>query len=238
MPRVARRALAVSCLALAAGGCSANYGMHEPASREGDSVLHLWRGLLLTATVLGAIVLALLAFGIVRYRRRGRTDLPSQHAGHVPLEVLYTAIPFVVVAAIFVVGLRTQDHIDSHGPVDLDVGVTGFQWGWRFEYTGTPVVVQSTPGEDPVLVLPLGRTVRFTLASRDVIHSFFVPAFEWKRDAIPGYRNTIVLVPNRVGDDVGHCAEFCALDHARMNFVVRVVPPDEFDQWLRTQGAS
>ena len=225
--------LAVVVVIVALAGCSSRLGAPEPVTREGESILRLWRPLFWTAAALGAVVLGLIAWCVVRYRARGSTDLPPQSGGNVPLELVYTAIPVAIVGVLFAMTLATDSNTATlRNRPALTVDVTAFQWQWRFEYAGRRVAVQGGPGALPELVLPAGRVVHLRLRSVDVVHSFFVPGFLTKRDAIPGVRNTIEVRPQRTGTYGGHCAEFCGLDHARMNFTVRVVTPDAFEAWV------
>lgn len=237
MPPMGRRARAAAVFggALALGGCGGDYGAPEPGTKQAGDVVQLWRTELLIATVLGVVVLALIAWCVVRYRKRPDDDgtLPPQRAGNIPLEVFYTAIPVLIVAGLFAYNLVLSHRVDKVGKADLTITVTGFQWQWRFDYRAQDVSVLGDVGNIPTMVLPAGRTVRLELRATDVIHSFFVPGFLVKRDLIPGVENTIEISPTRTGTYLGHCAEFCGLDHARMNFDVRIVAPDEFDAWVR-----
>jgi cytochrome c oxidase subunit 2 len=207
-------------------------------------VLDLWRVLFLTAMAIGGLVTGLILWSVVRYRRRGPgsrraasgEDAPVQTRGNVPLEIFYTTVPLVVVAVLFGLTLQTQRQVTRLSPApDLRVQVTGFQWGWRFTYPDAAVTVTGDANHHPVLVLPEGRTIRFSLATADVIHSFFVPAFLEKRDLVPGIDNRIDVTTTRLGRLAGVCAEFCGLDHARMGFTVEVVSPQDFQQWLAAQ---
>lgn len=226
-------------LLVALAGCSERIGMPEPGTQQGDDVIGLWRALFWTAAVLGAVVLGLLGWCLLRYRQRGDgagLPLPPQIRGNVALEATYIAIPTLIVAAIFVLSLRTDPATATAGADRgraLAVNVTGFQWQWRFEYPAEDVRLLGGPEESPDLVLPTGRTVRLRLESPDVIHSFFVPGFLGKVDLIPGRAHTMELRPVRPGRYQGFCAEFCGLNHARMNFTVRIVPPAEFAAWAR-----
>ena len=126
---------------------------------------------------------------------------------------------------------------------DLTVEVIGFQWQWQFDYPASGVSVTGTEDELPELVLPTGATVQFDLTSVDVIHSFWIPGFRFKRDVFPGQTQTFqVDVGETTGDwaDTGVCAEFCGLDHHKMRFSVRIVTPDEFASWQqeRSEEAS
>lgn len=231
--------VAVVVLSFGLAGCSSRLGVPEPVTSEGESILTLWRALFWTAAALGAVVMGLIAWCIVRYRRRGSSELPAQSGGSIPLELIYTAIPIAIVAVLFAMTLVTDSNALTlrHRP-ELRVDVTGFQWQWRFEYPDRGVTVQGGPGDLPELVLPLDSVVHLRLRSVDVIHSFFVPGFLTKRDLTPGATNTIEVRPKRTGTYGGHCAEFCGLDHARMNFTVRVVSPAAFEEWASTRATG
>jgi cytochrome c oxidase subunit 2 len=178
----------------------------------------------------------------VRYRRRD-DQLPRQKHYNIPLEVTYTAIPLVVVLALFAVTFVTVNAVEdtSDQEPDLVVDVTAFQWQWSFDYPDAGVTVVGGPGDDvPELVLPAQSTVRFDLRSLDVVHSFWITAFRFKRDVIPGSPSSFTVdIGDRVGNypDAGVCAEYCGLDHAFMRFDVRVLEPAEFDAWLADQVA-
>jgi cytochrome c oxidase subunit 2 len=224
-----------------ATGCSGRFGMPEPGTQQGEPIIDLWRALFFTAAALGGVVLVLLAWCLLRFRRRGPDDdddLPPQRRGNVPLEVVYTVVPLVIVGVIFVLGLRTDpatargDRAGGQGR-PLAVDVTAFRWQWRFDYPAQGVSVVGGPEDSPDLVLPTGRSVRLRVRSADVIHSFFVPGFLGKMDVVPGLDNEFDLRPTRPGRYQGYCAEFCGLDHARMTFAVRIVPPDDFTRWAQ-----
>jgi cytochrome c oxidase subunit 2 len=198
-------------------------------------VLDLWRLLFWAAVALGALVVGLIGWSVVRYRRRpGGT--PADFSENVPLELFYTAVPLVIVAVLFGVTVAVQSDVNAQAPQpDLRVEVTGFQWGWRFRYLTEGVVIVGTASEKPTLVLPVDAVTRLTLLSPDVIHSFFVPEFLVKRDVIPGVDNRIDVTPTRTGRFDGVCAEFCGLDHARMSFSVEVVELQQFRAWIQEQ---
>ncbi len=221
------------------GACSGRGGAYRPASRQGGDILNLWRVLLAAGIAMGVLVIALILWSVLRYRRprdAGPGDLPAQTRANVPLEVFYTVIPLVIVAALFAVTLRTEHRVTrlSAAP-DVSVEVTGFQWGWRFRYPAQSVTVTGDANRPTTLVLPVGADVRFRLATNDVIHSFFVPAFLVKRDLIPGVDNQIEVHPTRLGSYRGFCAEFCGLDHWRMTFDVEVVTPQAFQAFVDGQ---
>jgi cytochrome c oxidase subunit 2 len=199
----------------------------------------LWRVFVLAAVVVGGIVVALIAWPVLRYRRRGRDDLPPQFEQHVPLEILYTVIPVAIVAVLFALTYRTEKGIENLDPEPaVTIDVTGFTWSWRFEYQGTSVTILGRPDAPPTLVIPAGLTVRIRGTSTDVIHAFFVPETRFKRDLIPGRTTEFDLRMDEPGVYGGHCAEYCGLDHARMTFYLRVIPADDFDAWLAREAAA
>lgn len=187
-----------------------------------------------------AIVLGVLAFAVVRYRAGARAE-SSQDTEHPKVELVYAFVLLLV--AVGIVSYTSQvGQRDSAAAstAALNLQVTGFQWCWRFHYLDTPVTVTATcrDGHYPTVVLPVGRPVRVTTSSDDVIHSFWIPEFRYKMDSFPHHTNRFVITIPRAGEWLGHCAEFCGLDHASMLFHVRAVPPAEFDTWLREQTAT
>ena len=114
-----------------------------------------------------------------------------------------------------------------------DLGVVGFRWSWTFNYLEEGVYDVGTPGERPQLYLPVDETVRFSLTSPDVIHSFWVPAFLHKMDVIPGRNNKFEVTPNKIGVYAGKCTELCGADHARMLFDVHVVSRADYEAHLQ-----
>jgi cytochrome c oxidase subunit 2 len=158
-------------------------------------------------------------------------------------------VPLVIVSVLFYFTISTQDFVLKKIPnPDLRVGVVAFQWNWEFDYQGykTPdgqvVKTIGSSQEIPLLVLPTTKVIEYDLRSTDVIHSFFVPAFNFKRDVFPdpdknnqdsSFQNTI----DETGSFVGRCAELCGTYHSMMNFELRALPPDLFDHYiqLRTQ---
>src|SRR5215213_7870556 len=216
--------------------CGGELGLPDPASDDGERILGLWKGSVWAGLAVAALIWALVAWSILRYRRRS-DDLPSQSPYNIPIEIAYTVAPIVVVAVLFGFTVVTQERVTgAEASPDLQVEVTGFQWSWEFRYPDQGVTVESTGEDDPVLVLPVGATVRFDLHAEDVDHSFWVPEFLVKRDLIPRVDNHIDVEVARAGEWTGRCAEFCGLQHWAMRFGVRAVPQAEFDRWVRDQG--
>jgi cytochrome c oxidase subunit 2 len=245
--RGAATLLLVGATALLAG-CSSNFGAPDAVTEQGDEFTTLWKGFLLTAAVIGLLVYGLIIYVVVRYRRRKCDDpdaVPSQRQYQVPLEIVYTIVPIAIVAVLFAFTVVGENRITRNDPdPDLTVEVIGFQWQWQFNYVDaagsgdTGVSVSGSAETTPELVLPVGRNVRFELVANDVNHSFWVPEFLEKRDLIPGVDNEIDVDITEPGEWVGRCAEFCGLDHWKMDFTVRALPADEFDAWLADQQAE
>jgi len=239
--RIARRRVWLAIIAVTTlAGCDVpSFGAPDPASKEGHPAIGLWQGFMITAALVGLIVLGLIAFVVVRYRRRD-DRMPDQRVYHVPIEVTYTLIPVLIVVVLFGFSVSTQDKlIHQVAQPDVVINVTGFQWGWRFEYPDLGVRVQGTGQVDqPVIDVPQGVTVRFVLKTVDVIHSFWVPEFLQKRDLIPGVDNEVDVTPDKLGSYQGKCAEYCGLDHWRMPFTLNVVTPADFDAWVASHKGS
>jgi cytochrome c oxidase subunit 2 len=229
-----RRILLLAVASLGLGACSLpSMGAPSPASEQGSEIYDLYRWYTAIAAGVGVFVTVLLVYVVLRYRRRDDV-IPSQKQYNVPIEVVYTVIPLLIVAGLFAFSVRTEDRVNATvDEPDLVVDVTGFQWQWQFSYPDSGIVVTGTPaGGVPELVLPAERTSRLNLVTTDVNHNFWVPQFLNKRDLIPGVDNAIDITPTETGTYDGYCAEFCGLDHGRMRFDVTVMEPDDFDAWV------
>jgi cytochrome c oxidase subunit 2 len=219
----------VAALALLLTGCSV---AGDPVTEQGHDFRRVWNVFLPIAIAVVVLIWALVLFAAVRYRRR-EDAVPNQNQYRVTLEVIYTGVPLVLVAGLFALSVSAENEIDrTTDHPDVAVTVHGFQWSWQFQYDDLDFTVAGAPGVAPLLVLPVDRTTQFDLVADDVIHSFWVPAFLSKRDLIPGIENRIDITPTATGSWAGHCAEFCGLDHWKMNFEVEVVPQDVFDRWV------
>lgn len=207
----------------------------------------LWIASCIAALAVGVFVWGLIFWCVVRYRKRGN-ELPVQTRYNLPMEFLYTIAPILVVSVLFyyTAVVQTDVNKETKNP-DVTVEVVAFKWNWQFNYRDgqgrDANTVASTLGTSeviPVLVLPSGRSIRFEEQSRDVIHSFWVPELLFKRDVMPGnVRNTFeVSSIDQEGAFVGRCAELCGSYHAFMNFELRVVSPEKFDQFLAAKKAG
>ncbi len=246
--RVRAAAIGVGVLAvtLTASGCTANevffLDLPDPATKEAAITQNLWQGSWIAAWIVGLVTWALMLWAAVAYRRRHRDEVPEQTKYNVPLEILYTVIPLIMILGLFWFTARDQSEILAvSNDQDQTVNVVGFRWNWGFNYLDEDAYAIGSPNLPAELVLPVGEKIRFELTSPDVIHSFWVPAFLFKMDVIPGKTNVFELTPDKVGTYAGKCAELCGVDHARMLFNVRVVERAEFDTYiadLKARGQS
>ncbi|MGO9077828.1 MAG: cytochrome c oxidase subunit II [Streptosporangiaceae bacterium] len=255
--RWAPRAILLAGLALLATGCQSNaftrMGMLPPVTKQGQVTLHLWQGAWLAAWIVGIIVWFLIVYAVIFHRKRS-DKLPDQVRYNLPIEVMYTVLPFIMVGVLFYFTARDENRIDALSPhPQVVVNVTGFQWSWEFQYPQYPVkgspsmvtelgnmwnpALPSNEQHLPLLVIPTGKNVRFNLVSADVDHSFWVPEFEFKRDLIPGHPNHFQVTPTKTGTFYGHCSELCGLYHSRMLFELKIVTPAQFTAWVHAQQA-
>ncbi|WP_433871994.1 aa3-type cytochrome oxidase subunit II [Saccharopolyspora sp. CA-218241] len=252
VPRLVKVAGLIGLVGVAATGCTADevlrFGWPEGVTPQADSMRQLWTWSVIAALVVGVLVWGLI-FWSVAFHRKKSEDLPRQFQYNVPLELVYTAVPFLLVVVLFYFTAVTQNYVLAK-PANPDqrVNVVSFQWNWEFNYPeyrtpdGQPVRTIGSSDEIPLLVLPTGQSIEYTLSSTDVIHSFFVPEFHFKRDTFPhpdknNQDNVFANTIDQEGSFVGRCAELCGTYHAMMNFEIRALSPDKFDRYmqLRTQ---
>jgi cytochrome c oxidase subunit 2 len=215
-------------------------------SLQAHKMYDLWIASVIAALVVGFFVWGLIFWCVIRYRKRG-DNLPVQTRFNMPLEVLYTVTPVLIVAVLFYYTAIVQTDVDKmSAKPDMTVEVVAFKWNWQFNYRDAPgedarTVASNLGSSDviPLLVLPTGKKIRFEETSRDVIHSFWVPEMLFKRDVFPGnVRNSFEVTLDRPGRYVGRCAELCGTYHAFMQFELVVVSPEKFDQFLAAKQAG
>ncbi|HEY1882023.1 MAG TPA: cytochrome c oxidase subunit II [Candidatus Cybelea sp.] len=208
----------------------------NPASLQGVAMRTDWYVFIGAGIGVGIFVYACIFWCLAAYRERRRPD-PAQFSGNTPLEILYVVVPLLMVVALFGVTYVIEMPIDHVGVSHNRVAVTAFRWSWQFAYpNGT--ITTATPVSPPTLYLPAGESTEIDLRSADVTHSFWVPAFLFKRDAIPGMTNVFDLTPSRTGRYRSRCAQFCGLDHAFMAFYVEVVPAQTYRHFLTGRGGG
>lgn len=208
-----------------------------PASEQAQYIFDFYPVVFWIAVAVFILVEGLLLWIAFRYRRRPTdTELPAQTHGNNLLEVLWTAIPALIVTGLFVFTVDTLGKVertgDSAAQPDLIVDVTGFQWQWTFDYPLQDLSFTGTGSQGPVMAVPVNETVRIRLHATDVIHSFYVPQFLYKKDAVPGRVNEFDVVVREPGVYAGQCAEFCGLLHASMVFTVEGMTRPDFDAWV------
>jgi cytochrome c oxidase subunit 2 len=229
------RFLGLAVIAAAASGCKGQWsrvGWPSPVTAEGRNTLNVWYGSVTTAAIVGGFVILLILWSALYYRRRNQDQLPRQVRYNLPIEVLYTLIPVVIVSVLFYFTAIRENDMDNFKNVKLNVGVVGFQWSWQFNYLNDGLSVTGRPGEPPQLVVPVGEKIRFYETSPDVIHAWWVIPFLFKRDVIPGRVNVFALTVTKAGLFKGKCTEYCGVDHDRMLFSVRAVDPTTYQNWL------
>ncbi|MFQ6170547.1 cytochrome c oxidase subunit II [Oryzobacter sp. R7] len=266
-PRRARRRLGAWALigslpAAALTGCSSAEDLRGDAStgwlpnavtEGGETVTTLWIGAWIAALAVGALVIGLIVWCAAAYRRKqDDNELPVQLRYNIPIEILYTVVPIFMVVVLFAYTARDEAALLERRPdPDVTVNVVGKQWSWDFNYVeedvhevGTQAILTGEPGAVdtvPTMYLPVGERIEFVLTARDVIHSFWVPAFLQKMDMIPGRVNRFQVTPTQEGTFKGKCAELCGAYHSQMLFNVKVVSRAEYDAHvaeLRAKGQT
>jgi cytochrome c oxidase subunit II len=255
--RSRRLALLVGAVALPfiLGGCQLpTFDGYRGSTTQAQDEFRLWSGTFIAAIVVGVITGGLIIWSIIRYRRRS-DDVPRQFQYHFGLEFAYTVIPIVIVLILFGFTVVTENAVDNIAPHPAaQIDVNAFQWGWQFTYAGQGVSVEGETLNDPDpvgmnlgvcapadhclgpgLVVPAGKTVRIYLRSKDTIHGFYVPQFNFSRYAQPGVLNKFDLTVQHTGIYRAQCTQFCGLYHSEMFFHVVALPPAQFQQWLSSE---
>jgi cytochrome c oxidase subunit 2 len=254
--RTARVAALAVLVALTATGCSGDeilrFGWPVGVTHQAEQMRTLWTWTVVAALVVGFIVWGLIFWTATFHRKKKTVDgepeeLPRQFQYNIPLELFTVVVPTIMVCVLFFFTATTESKVlDKIPNPDVKVQVVAFQWNWEFKYEDAnaakpggsgQVSTVGSSGEIPLLVLPVGKTIQYDLVSTDVIHSFWVPEFHFKRDVMPNpdknnqdssFQNTI----DREGSFVGRCAELCGTYHSVMNFEVRALSADKFDQYI------
>jgi cytochrome c oxidase subunit II len=237
--RRARLIGTVMVAVLVLAGC----GSLTPVTEQGVEIRDLYNVLFIAAAIIFVLVEAAIVFAVVRYRRRGDM-LPPQFHGNNLLEVVWTVVPLLIVAGLFVVSWGVLNRVEAKADKPrVTINVVGFQWQWQFTYEGERVplpadqppedlTVKGTIAKPPVMYLPVGEPIRFNAQAQDVIHSFYVREFLFKRDAFPDHVNTFDLTITKPGVYGGQCTEYCGLQHQAMRFTIRAVPRAQYEEWL------
>ncbi len=214
----------------------------QVVTTQGTESASLYLPIFIIAVIVFILVEGLVLLVTLKFRRKSTDDaLPPQTHGNNLLEVVWTAIPFVVVLGMFVwsalLVLPNITAIAKNPAVTVDA--TAFQWQWKFEYADAGIKPLQGAGKNgPEMVLPVDEPITIRLHATDVIHAFYVPAFFYKKDAVPGRTNEFSITIDEPGTYGGQCAEFCGLAHSDMYFTVRAVERAEYDQWLAEKVAE
>jgi cytochrome c oxidase subunit 2 len=221
-------------------------------TNQTERITNFWVASWIILFGVGFITWGLLIWSMVVYRRRkGQTGLPVQLRYNMPIEIFFTIVPFIMIIGFFAITARDEAIIEERfAKPEVTIQAFGKQWAWDFNYvndnvytSGIQVQPDNSPGAPqgsikadsiPTLVLPVGKQVEIQLEARDVIHSFWVIDFLYKKDMIPGKTNYMSIIPERVGTYMGKCAELCGEYHSQMLFQVKVVPQAEYEAYVAT----
>ena len=258
-PVVPERNGAVASVASAAptpgiGQPTEYWGFQPQVTPIGEEALWFHNAILMPIiTIISLLVLFLLLWVVVRYRRSAN-PVPSRTSHNTVIEILWTLVPVLILVAIAVPSIKLLAHQYSPPKADLTVKVTGNQWYWTYSYpdhggfelisNGLSDADAKKRGEprllavDERMVVPAGATVKLIITSADVIHSWGIPAFWVKMDAVPGRLNETWFKTDRPGVYYGQCFELCGARHAYMPIAVEVVPPAVFARWIASKGGT
>lgn len=246
-------------LSAASQQAQAEWGLNlpPPSTPIAAEIMTLHNGIMIACLVIFVVVFAAMFYSLFAHRK-SRGYEPAQFSHSTKMEILWTIIPTLILVGFAIPSTATLLKMEDTTDAELSIKITGYQWKWHYEYLDTPGVgfysTLSTPaaqirnqepkGEnyllevDTPLVLPANTKVRFLMTASDVIHSWWVPAFGVKKDAIPGYINQSWASVNEPGTYRGQCTELCGKDHGYMPVVVEVLPKAEFEAWLGEQQAA
>ncbi|WP_064435845.1 cytochrome c oxidase subunit II [Pseudoalteromonas neustonica] len=230
---------------------NSQFNMRKGVTDISNDVYQLHMTIFIICCVIGVIVFAVMFWALIHHRK-SKGAKPAQFHESTKVEILWTAIPFVILIAMAVPATKTLISMEDASKADLTIKITGSQWKWHYEYMGEDVAfysILSTPQDqisnqvdktntyllevDKPLVLPINKKVRFLMTSDDVIHSWWVPDFAVKKDANPGFINETWTKINEEGIYRGQCAELCGKDHGFMPVVVEAKSEQAFTDWLQ-----
>ncbi|NKB44271.1 MAG: cytochrome c oxidase subunit II [Alphaproteobacteria bacterium] len=227
--------------------------LQTPASPVAEQLVEFHNFLLVICTVISLFVLGLLIWCAIRYNAKAN-PVPSKNAHNTLLEIVWTAIPVIILVVIAVPSYRLLYYMDRVEDPGLTIKVVGNQWYWTYEFPDYDIEFDSLPlpddeidiaaGQhrllevDTPLILPTDTDIRILFTATDVLHAWTIPAFGVKLDNVPGRTNetwTRITIP---GKYYGQCSELCGIDHSYMPIVVHAVSPEEFEAWRAEQVAA
>jgi cytochrome c oxidase subunit 2 len=225
------------------GGCAKNapQDIFKPAGENARRINDLQQWVFLIAGIVAVLVFSLVGYTLVRFKDRGQ-DIPEQSHGKPALEITLTIIPALILVGIGIPTVSTIFKLAKSSDTQCVVNVTGQQWWWEYDY---PVQDGCMPGgiTQPIvtsgqLVIPTHEHVMLQITSRDVIHSFWIPKLNGKRDAVPGRVQPLRMEADQPGIYSGQCTEFCGLSHARMRMEAVGLYPADFATWVANQNTT
>lgn len=227
--------------------------LQPPVTPVATDILDLHNLVLIICAVIFVLVFTVMFYSIVRHRKSRGFKAATFH-DNLKLEVLWTVVPFLILVGMAIPSTTTLISMSDVSNADMTVNIIGYQWKWRYEFPEQDISyfsVLSTPQDqiqdkaakdpnyllevDHPLVLPVGKKIRLIITGNDVIHSWWVPQFGIKKDAIPGYINEAWVRIEKPGVYRGQCAELCGTGHGFMPIVVDAVTQEEFDKWVAAQ---
>ena len=231
--------IAVGGISLVAASCATNAPQDtwQPKGPNAKLIDDLQQPVFAVAGIIGLIVAVAVTYTMIKYRDRGQ-PIPEQTHGKPALEITLTIIPALILAVVSVFTFGAIFKLAKTDDTEMIINVTGQQWWWEYDYP-----VQNEFGiTQPIissgqLVMPVGTKVLLRETSRDVIHSYWIPALNGKRDAVPGRIHTLRLEADRPGIYAGQCTEFCGLSHANMRMEAVALSKEDFAKWVANQQA-
>lgn len=227
-------------------------GLRAPATPRMERIIDFHNGLLILITVIVIFVTLLLAWVVIRYNKKANPT-PSKTTHNVPLEIVWTLLPALIVAIIAFPSFKMLYYLDRNDNIEMTLKVTGNQWYWNYEYPDYESIsfdsfmipedeVDESKGQkrllstDNPVVLPIDTNIAIQITAKptDVIHAFTVPAFGVKKDAVPGRMNETWIRIDKPGTYFGQCSEICGKDHSYMPIEIKAVTKEEFEKWLIT----
>ncbi len=200
----------------------------KPVSPEAEELSRLFLQVLLVCCVVFLVVGAMILIGTWRFRHHPGSGEPPQRFGNRGVETLWTVVPLLIVAWLWVRSARAMAASDPGGGGEPDLVVVGHQWWWEIRYPKSGIITANE------IHIPVGQRWKVRLESADVIHDFWVPQASRKMDMIPGHPNDIWLRSDRPGSFEGACAEYCGMQHAWMRFLLIAEPREDYQSWERS----
>lgn len=228
-----------------------NFNMTKGVTAVSQDVHHLHMTIFWICVAVGIIVFGVMFWSVI-FHRKSRGYKPAVFHESTWVEILWTSVPFLILIVMAIPATKTLINMYDADDAEVDIKVTGYQWKWKYEYLGEDVSffsnlktsqqeIYGAREKDPnyllavdePLVVPVGKKIRFLITAADVIHSWWVPAFAVKKDAIPGFINEAWTRIDKPGVFRGQCAELCGKNHGFMPIVVEAKPEAEYREWLK-----